>query len=388
MVESCLVSKEFILDKDELIFSYLLKCISVKEPYKKEDGFNTRALNLLIDIDYNKLNSTYSYVFVPIEKSFLNKDILELFNKEKIIFHIFDLIEIDKAFIDSLSSFKKEGFKFSFKFHPAFYFEEKYLGMFDYVFVSKNNIDKILNSFKREIIIITDLNTREEFNSLKESFYLFMGDFYKEKNIIVVKSITTNFIEVLNLYNAISKEESIDYIEKLLKKNPDILTKLLALLNSSFFSLRKKVSSIREAIVLLGYKKLSSFVLFLLFTKSGPPNKNPAFIETLLKATVCELLAKELFNSKELSDKAFLMGIVYGVYSYLGLDKEEFLESLGITDDIKIAVSEEKGDLGKILKAANFIEKDDIKGFLDTLREIKENIDDDYIIKKIKEIYL
>ncbi len=182
---------------------------------------------------------------MPIEKSFLNKDILELFNKEKIIFHIFDLIEIDKAFIDNLSSFKKEGFKFSFK-----------------------------------------------------------------------------------------------------------------------------------------------FVLFLLFTKSGPPNKNPAFIETLLKATVCELLAKELFNSKELSDKAFLMGIVYGVYSYLGLDKEEFLESLGITDDIKIAVSEEKGDLGKILKAANFIEKDDIKGFLDTLREIKENIDDDYIIKKIKEIYL
>lgn len=388
MVESCLVSKEFILDKNELIFSYLLKCVSVKEPYKKEDSFNTKAINLLIDIDHKKLNKTDSYVFVPIEKSFLNKDILELFNKEKIIFYIFDLLELEKAFIDKLIFFKKEGFKFSFKFHPAFYFEENYLGVFDYMFVSKNNIDKLLDSFKREIIIITDINTRDEFNSLKESFYLFMGDFYKEKDISVVKSITPNFIEVLNLYNAISKEESIDYIEKLLKKNPDIVTKLLALLNSSFFSLRRRVSSIKEAIVFLGYKKLSSFVLFLLFIKSGPPNKNPAFIETLLKANVCELLAEELFNSKELSDKAFLMGIVYGVLSYLDLDKEEFLESLAITEDIKIAISQEKGDLGKILKAANFIEKDQLKEFLDTLKEIKEDINYDYLIKKIKEIYL
>ncbi|MBT3369048.1 MAG: HDOD domain-containing protein, partial [Nitrospina sp.] len=52
-----------------------------------------------------------------------------------------------------------------------------------------------------------------------------------------------------------------DQVEKLLKQDPSLTANLLKLTNSAYFGIPSKVGSVRHAVAMLGWKRLSKLVM-------------------------------------------------------------------------------------------------------------------------------
>jgi len=61
-----------------------------------------------------------------------------------------------------------------------------------------------------------------------------------------------------------NKDANIEQIEKILRYEPGLTANVLKLANSPFFGIPKKVSNVKQAVMLLGFRRLAN-----LFSKQG-----------------------------------------------------------------------------------------------------------------------
>ena len=106
--------------------------------------------------------------------------------------------------------------------------------------------------------------------------------------------------------------------EKLFRQDPARTARLLKLVNSSYYGLRNKVSSISQAIVMLGYKTLKNLVLAASLNKivkgefPGYGFKNNGlWHHSFLTATWAEKLAKTLGWEKQQAQEIFVGGLLH-----------------------------------------------------------------------------
>ncbi len=120
----------------------------------------------------------------------------------------------------------------------------------------------------------------------------------------------------------ILKDEDVDItgVETLLKQDPTLTARVLRLVNSSFFGLRTKISSISQAVVLLGFNSLNNIVLASSIYKlvkgafPGYGYKDAGlWHHSVMTATWSEKLAKQLGWSKEDTESVFSSGLLHDI---------------------------------------------------------------------------
>src|SRR5690606_20118046 len=138
-----------------------------------------------------------------------------------------------------------------------------------------------------------------------------------------------NLLQVLNLTR---KQAHVSTIEDALKKDVATSLKLLRYINSAGFGLRCEISSFKHAVQLLGYEKLTRWVLLLLATsnKNSPPALAKAAIS---RGRFMEILGKDML-SKEDCDNLFVTGTFSFLDALLGVEMESVLPSLGLPDEV------------------------------------------------------
>jgi len=110
-----------------------------------------------------------------------------------------------------------------------------------------------------------------------------------------------------------SEETSLDKIADILSKDPPLTAKILGLINSAFYGLPTKVTSISHAVKLLGIntvKKVAlSFSLVRSFSKGnkGPFDYQAFWRNSLLSAVSCRLIAEKILP--DLEEDAFTLGL-------------------------------------------------------------------------------
>ena len=110
--------------------------------------------------------------------------------------------------------------------------------------------------------------------------------------------------------------------------------------------IHRKLSSIREGVVLLGTRRLRDWVALMLLagTHVGPQE---TIAIAMTRARMCELVAKA--EHPELRDSAFTIGLVSALDIVLGVSIEQVVTSLSITDELVDALLRHNGRLGRIL---------------------------------------
>jgi len=114
-----------------------------------------------------------------------------------------------------------------------------------------------------------------------------------------------------------SEETSLDKIADILSKDPPLTAKILGLINSAFYGLPTKVTSISHAVKLLGIntvKKVAlSFSLVRSFSKGnkGPFDYQAFWRNSLLSAVSCRLIAEKILP--DLEEDAFTLGLLQDI---------------------------------------------------------------------------
>ncbi|RUM49157.1 MAG: hypothetical protein DSY47_04040 [Hydrogenothermus sp.] len=334
-----------IIDKNENIFGYRIKLINEEEISEKD--FLTFLENFYIK----------KPTFIKLSPNLLSTpEILQFLDKEKVII------------------ITEEGFVEDFKI--ATYLNSPNISIADYLILrSIEEIEKALSI--PAVKILENVKSLDDFEKLKsKDIDLFEGYFFLEKKEFDESKVKPSKLAILNIFNSVVNDFSIDKIEEELKRNPDISIELLRFINSAAFGLRREIKSIRHAISLLGQRQFLNWLLLSIYLADEENKKQTLFETAAIRGKMLELLSQKLNLDKEKVDKGFLVGILSIIGLIMEKPKKEILEEINVDDEIKKAILEYKGIHGKLLKALEYLEQEMLDKVDDILKELHLSIED------------
>ncbi|HXQ44541.1 MAG TPA: EAL domain-containing protein [Acidimicrobiales bacterium] len=110
--------------------------------------------------------------------------------------------------------------------------------------------------------------------------------------------------------------------------------------------MQRTVQTVHEALVLVGWRRLQSWVALLLMTGKGRTSEE-GITTALIRARMCELVAPAVDSSLE--ERAFTAGMLSCFGVLLGMPLETVLGSLPLDDDLRDAVLTGCGTLGALV---------------------------------------
>jgi EAL and modified HD-GYP domain-containing signal transduction protein len=125
--------------------------------------------------------------------------------------------------------------------------------------------------------------------------------------------------------------------------------------------LRERIKTLRHAIVLLGRKQLLRWAQLALFaTKGDSETPSPLLEVAALRGRLMELLIAShpsAATDRELGDRAFMTGILSLVDVLFETSMDRVVEELNLTEDVRSALLQREGTLGKLLRVAESLEE-------------------------------
>ncbi len=170
-------------------------------------------------------------------------------------------------------------------------------------------------------------------------------------------------------------DAEVDEIERPFKESPDLMLGLLRLVNSVGMGLTRKIGTLHQALVILGRQQLQRWVQLLMYAKSGNLAAGPLMQMAAVRAKTMELLCQhhvnKLYATQDATDHAFMTGILSLVDAALGVEINEIVEQLGLIDEVKQAILNREGFLGKLLLLVEKCENEEFDDVADLLKELE-----------------
>jgi EAL and modified HD-GYP domain-containing signal transduction protein len=190
--------------------------------------------------------------------------------------------------------------------------------------------------------LVRGVQTIEQFEKGKEmGFNLYQGSFFKESQPIPGRKLSSSHVSRINLFQLIeAKDPDLKALAVAISSDVSISFRLLLYLNSPLFGLIRKIQSIDQAIMLLGWNKLKVWLRAVLLADMAGQEEIPRELAalSLQRAKFFELLAKEYdwwgFNPGSL----FLLGIFSLIDVILGMNMADLAEKLPLDSKLKAAL--------------------------------------------------
>jgi EAL and modified HD-GYP domain-containing signal transduction protein len=136
-----------------------------------------------------------------------------------------------------------------------------------------------------------------------------------------------------------------DEVERALRSDPALSVRVLNFLNSAAGPTSHRVSSIRQALVLVGPRTVSQWAATLLLSDVAE-HRRATLASALLRAALCERLAGSA------GEEGFVVGMLSSLEALLNTPLEPILAGLPLADDVTEAALHRTGPLGDVLSAA------------------------------------
>ncbi|MCS7051254.1 MAG: HDOD domain-containing protein, partial [Thermomicrobium sp.] len=121
--------------------------------------------------------------------------------------------------------------------------------------------------------------------------------------------------------------------------------RLLRLVNSVWYG-RRRIESVRQALLLLGTRLVSAWVTLLLM--ADIPDKPHELLTTaVIRARMAELIVAA--TGKGNREAAFLVGLLSVLDALLDQPMDELLAALPLAEELRVALLHRAGELGAIL---------------------------------------
>ncbi|WP_455384004.1 EAL and HDOD domain-containing protein [Acidihalobacter prosperus] len=191
------------------------------------------------------------------------------------------------------------------------------------------------------------VETLDEFEQLRDQgFDLFQGYFLSRPRTLQARKLAANKHALLALLTLLYDPHSETVqIEAALGSDPGLSYKLMRLINSAFFTPPRTINSLHDAIVILGRRRLATWVAL---TALGRLEDQPPeiFRIALARGRMCERLAE--YTGHRGGD-GFAVGLFSALHLLLGQSLGKLLRPLPLSEDLKRAILEHRGPLGGLL---------------------------------------
>ena len=355
-----------ILMARQPIFNLDLKVVAYELLYRSEDGINPlplisgdQASSRVILHSYTSVCEAGSLrilpAFVNFTQQMLEADSLPPVPPQEMVIEILEDSIVTPELIQATKRHAEAGYRIAL---DDFIYDKSFDPLLEIADIVKVDIRAINGSRLEEQVALLKpfkvkllaekVETHEEYARCRElGFSLFQGFFFSKPELLKGQSPQGNKLILMQLLSALNDPEvEIETLKQLIERDPALTFKLLRLVNSSAFGLRREVSSLQEALIYLGMAQLKKWVsLIALADNYGKPSELTRQI--LMLARMSELVAAQ--SDQVDAEQAFMAGLLLHLDALLSLSLDDILAQVDVCDKIKAALRGTPSPLGTLL---------------------------------------
>ncbi|MCW8988600.1 MAG: HDOD domain-containing protein, partial [Gammaproteobacteria bacterium] len=176
------------------------------------------------------------------------------------------------------------------------------------------------------------------------NFDFYQGFYFCIPQVISHKNIPANKLVVLNLIKELNNPDfEFAEIEKAVAHDATLTYKLLRYVNSAAFGHRQEISTIKEALALVGGDTIRKWAMLILMMQLNEGKPEALLISALVRARMCESLEEDK------AGEMFTIGLMSLLDALMDIPLVDLLDDLALSSPVKIALLDYKGKKGKIL---------------------------------------
>ena len=201
--------------------------------------------------------------------------------------------------------------------------------------------------------VVRNVNSHADFEACK-AFHLdfYQGNFFAKAETLASRRIDPSRTRVIDIFNLVMNKADATEIEDAFKHDVALCYSLLCYINSVGIGMRYKVSSIRNAIILLGYDFLWRWLSLLVYAGIDLSAAQRVLLHTaIIRGRLTELLGQMNLPEKE-ANILFIVGNFSLLDALLGVPLEEALGRLHLPQEASDALIRHQGRLAPYLQLA------------------------------------
>ncbi len=295
--------------------------------------------------------------FVNMTRDLLLSAAHEVLPPDATVIELLEDIPADDEVLEAVAGLKRRGYRIAlddFVYHPNLEPLVKLADIIklDVLEVSPEDVERAVELLRPYgvALLAERVETHEVFRRCRDlGFDYFQGYFFARPEIVAGRRLPQGQLTALELLRLLNDPETgFDEIEAVVSRDMSLSYRLLRHLNSPVMGLRRRVTSIREALVLLGERNVRKWANLVVFSSVGVDKPSELLKSAQVRARMCEQLADSVEG-----DVAPAMAFTAGLFSLLDalLDRpmEAALEPLGLTGELHTALVGGGGPLGDLL---------------------------------------
>ena len=364
-------ARQPILDKEKKLVGYeLLFRDGVDNVFPDIDGDEATSRLIegsqfnfgLEDLTDNKP----AYINFTLET--LQKGYPLLLGKEQVVVEILETIQPGKRLLALVKDLKERGYTLAlddYIHQPVWRHFYPYIDMIkiDFLTCDQESIEAVIEAIKPHPhikLLAEKVETYEKYQlALEMGFSYFQGFFFSKPEMVQSKTLPPSEMALAELlYETSSIDLNLRKITEVFERDVNLSYKLLRYSNSAAFKRRAEISTIKQALIVLGSEEIKRF-LSLLFAAQVAADKPAELIRlSLTRARFAELLAISHGKLRD-TGMAFLTGMMSLMDAILDEDMPSVMNKLPLTVEIKDALLKGEGLLATYLNLVKFYEQAD-----------------------------
>lgn len=247
--------------------------------------------------------------------------------------------------------------------HPLMILEHADFLLLDFSSYSLANLENLLKNLcekKPGLQLIAENVSRwpEHRYCISHGFSYCLGPFTTEQDEEQqAKEIGQSRLVLIEMLNQLRNEVDLADIAEIAKRDPGVVIKVVAMANSPMLGLSQPLTSIDQAIMVLGRAQLYRWLSIGMFRAGASSPRDELLLEmALARGRFLEMLGQEKHNKLE-CDELFLLGLLSLLDSLLGLPMSTVVTKINLSPALMEVLLNSSGPLGRYLMLSIAVEK-------------------------------
>jgi EAL and modified HD-GYP domain-containing signal transduction protein len=315
--------------------------------------------------------------FINVSADMLLSDLVELLPRERVVLELLETIIVTDAVVERCRVLKQQGFTLAL---DDFVFADSHRPLLALVDIVK--VDLLQHDRSELQVAVNQLKPwpvkllAEKVDSAEQAAYchalgfdLFQGYYFARPSVLTTKRADPSQLALIRLLGLVLSDADTQQVEQVLKQHPSLTYNLMRLVNSVASGARRNITSVSQAIMVLGRKQLQRWLQLLLFTlQAGAPYPSPLLLAAT-RGKMMERLAEKQQRNADYRDEAFMAGILSLIETLIDKPLADIVGELNLSERLAAALLHREGEMGRLLQLVESVEQPDLNHTLALLAQ-------------------
>jgi len=357
-MEAVVFARQPIFDVDMEVEAYELLYRRPREDRANFiDGDHATArvvIGAFVDVGLDKVTGA-APAFINCTHSLLSSDVLASLPPGRVVLEVLEDVQLDDELVRSMERLHDQGYRFALDDFVWRDGAERLLKLVDYIKldVMALGLDGVREQIThldgwRGTLIAEKVETQQEQKACEAmGFHLFQGYFLQRPETMDSTSMPASRHSILKLVARVyDPEVGLPEIEKIIASDVGLSYRILRIINSAYYHMPREVTSIRQAVSLLGLRFTRMWVSLIALADLGDA---PAEVITgaCIRARMCERLAE--ITGRQDTDPFYISGLFSMLDAIVQKPLGEVVTDLPLTREVHDALLGRPGAIGDAL---------------------------------------